>query len=87
MSAAFYCVLALILGSLLQRRAARNGLALSMQGLFKTLSGIQEVINVFPPTGKPGSSGRPHLKTTLTAMDSTQQALFRLFALGRYRNP
>jgi len=84
---AFYCVLALILGSLLQRRAARNGLALSMQGLFKTLSGIQEVINVFPPTGKPGSSGRPHLKTTLTEMDSTQQALFRLFALGRYRNP
>jgi hypothetical protein len=84
---AFYCVLALILGSLLQRRVAQNGLALSMHGLFKALSGIQEVTNVFPPAGKPGSPGRPHLKTTLTEKDPTQQALFSLFALDRYRNP
>src|SRR6267143_2192978 len=84
---AFYCVLALILGSLLQRRAAQNGLPLSMQRLFKALSGIQEVTNIFPPAGKPGSPGRPHLKATLTEMDRTQQALFRLFALERYRNP
>jgi hypothetical protein len=82
---AFYCVLALILGSLLQRRAAQNGLSLSLQALFKALNGIQEVTNVFPPAGKPGSPGRPHVKTTLTEMDSTQQALFRLFALDRYR--
>jgi hypothetical protein len=80
-------VLALILGSLLQRRAAQNGLPLSMQRLFKALSGIQDVTNIFPPAGKPGSPGRPHLKTTLTEMDPTQQALFRLFALERYRNP
>jgi transposase len=84
---AFYCVLALILGSLLQRRTAQNGLPLSMQGLFRALNGIQEVTNIFPPAGKPGSPGRPHLKTTLTEMDPTQQALFRLFALDRYRNP
>jgi transposase len=84
---AFYCVLALMLGSLLQRRAAQNGLPLSMQELFKALSGIQEVTNVFPPAGKLGSPGRPRLKTTLTKMDPTQQALFRLFALDRYRNP
>jgi hypothetical protein len=83
---AFYCVLALILGSLLQRRAAQNGLALSMQGLFKTLRGIQEVTNVFPPAGKSGSSGRPRLKTTLTEINPTQQALFQLFAPDRYRN-
>src|SRR5207248_11668003 len=57
---AFYCVLALILGSLLQRRAAQNGLSLSLQALFKALNGIQEVTNVFPPAGKPGSPGRPH---------------------------
>src|SRR5438552_14699572 len=82
---AFYCVLALILGSLLQRRAAQNGLSLSLQALFKALNGIQEVTNLFPPAGKPGSPGRPHVKTTLTEMDPTQQALFRLFALDRYR--
>jgi len=82
---AFYCVLALILGSLLQRRAAQNGLSLSLQALLKALNEIQEVTNVFPPTGKPGSPGRPYVKTTLTEMDHTQQALFRLFALDRYR--
>lgn len=82
---AFYCVLALILGSLLQRRAAQNGLSLSLQALLKTLNGIQEVINVFPPAGKLGSPGRPYVKTTLTEMDQTQKALFQLFALDRYR--
>ena len=82
---AFYCVLALILGSLLRRRAAQNGLSLSLQALFKALNGIQEVTNVFPPAGKPGSPGRPYVKTTLTEMDYIQQALFQLFALDRYR--
>lgn len=82
---AFYCVLALILGSLLQRQAAQNGLSLSLQALLKALNGIQEVTNVFPPTGKSGSPGRPYVKTTLTEMDHTQQALFHLFALDRYR--
>jgi len=83
---AFYCVLALILGSLLQRRTAQHGLSLSLQALFKALSGIQEVTNVYPAAGKPGSPGRPHVTTTLTEMDGTQRALYRLFDLDRYRN-
>jgi transposase len=82
---ALYCVLALILGSLLQRQAANNGLSLSMHALFQALSGIQEVTNLFPATGKPGSPGRPQLKTTLTEMDPTQQALYRSLALDKYR--
>ena len=82
---AFYCVLALILGSLLQRKASQNGLPLSMHALFKTLNGIQEVANVYPATGKPGSPGRPRVKTTLTEMDATQQALYNLFDLDRFR--
>jgi len=82
---AFYCVLALILGSLLQRQASQNGLPLSMQALFQALSGIQEVTNVYPATGKPGSPGRPSVKTILTDMDRTQQALYRLWGLDRYR--
>jgi len=82
---AFYCVLALILGSLLQRRASQNGLPLSMHALFKALNGIQEVANVYPATGKPGSPGRPRVKTTLTEMDATQQALYNLFDLDRFR--
>ncbi len=82
---AFYCVLALMLGSLLQRRASQNGLPLSLQALLKALSGIQEVTNFFPPAGKLGSPGRPPSKTILTDMDPTQQALYRLFDLERYR--
>ena len=82
---AFYCVLALILGSLLQRQAARHGLCLSMQRLFQALHGIQEVTNIYPAAGKSGSPGRPPVKTTLTEMDATQQALYRLLDLDRYR--
>lgn len=82
---AFYCVLALILASLLQRRASHNGLSLSIKALFKALSGIQEVTNIYPATGKSGSPGRPRVKTTLTEMDQTQEQLYRLFDLDRYR--
>jgi len=82
---AFYCVLALTLASLLQRRAAQNGISLSVQALIKALNGIQEVTNLYPATGKAGSPGRPSSQTTLTAMDATQQALYRLFDLDRYR--
>lgn len=82
---ALYCVLALILATLLQRRASQNGLSLSIKALFSALSGIQEVTNIYPATGKSSSPGRPHLKTTLTEMDQTQQQLYRLFDLDRYR--
>ena len=82
---AFYCVLALTLASLLQRQAAQNGISLSVQALMKALNGIQEVVNIYPATGKAGSSGRPKLQTTLTEMDPTQEALYRLFNLDRYR--
>ena len=82
---AFYCVLALILATLLQRRASQDGLPLSISALFTALAGIQEVTNIYPATGTPGSPGRPHLKTTLTELDQTQQQLYRLFDLDRYR--
>ena len=82
---AFYCVLALTLASLLQRRAAQNGISLSVQALMKALNSIQEVTNIYPATGKSGSPGRPSTQTTLTEMDATQQALYRLFDLDRYR--
>jgi transposase len=82
---AFYCVLALIMGCLLQRRAFQNGVQLSLQQLFKTLSAIQKVTTISSAAGKPGSAGRPRLQTTLSEMDSTQQALYRLFELDPYR--
>jgi len=81
---AFYCVLALTLASLLQRQAAQKGISLSVRAMFQALNGIQEVINVYPATGKAGSRGRPYSETTLTEMDATQLALYRLFHLDRY---
>jgi transposase len=83
---AFYCVLALTLASLLQRQAAQNGITLSVRGLFQALTGIREVVNVYPATGEAGSRGRPHTQTTLSEMDTTQQKLYRLFNLDRHRN-
>jgi hypothetical protein len=60
-----YCIiLALVLRSILQRRAANNGLSLSMHALFKALGGIQEVTKLFSATGDAGSPGRPQMKTT-----------------------
>ena len=50
---AFYCVLALTLASLLQRRAAQNGISLSVQALIKALNGIQEVTNSIPLPARP----------------------------------
>jgi hypothetical protein len=49
---AFYCVLALILGRLLQRRAAQNGLSLSLQALFKALNGIPRSDQCVPARGQ-----------------------------------
>jgi transposase len=82
---AFYCVLALTLASLLQRQAAHKGISLSVRAMFQALNGIQEVINVYPATGKASSRGRPYLETTLTEMDATQQALYQMFHLDSYR--
>lgn len=81
---ACYCVLALILGSLLHRQASQHGLSLSLPGLLHALSGIQEVTNIYPAAG-PTGRGRPRAETTLTEMDATQQTLYRLFDLDRYR--
>jgi hypothetical protein len=58
---------------------------MSVPALMKALNGIQEVINLYPATGKAGSPGRPSTQTTLTEMDTTQQALYRLFNLDRFR--
>jgi transposase len=84
---AFYCVLALILSSLLHRRVVQGGVRLSLQALLHALQGIQEVTNIYPPGERPGSPGRPRVKTILTELNPTQQTLYRLLELERYRSP
>ena len=81
---AFCCALALVLVTLLQCRAKQNDLSLSSNAWFSALSGIQEITSIYPATGTPGFPARPHLKTTHTEIDKTQQQLYRVFDLDRY---
>jgi transposase len=79
---AFYCVLALTLTSLLQRTLHQHGLDLSMARAMESLSGIREVLLLYPrQTGQ----AHPRTATCLSKMDSDQQDLFVKLNLGRYQ--
>lgn len=77
----FVCVLALLLLSLLRRQAAARGFPLSLPKLLERLSGMREVISVFPPAG---DQQQPQIRTSLAAMSPDQHALFDAFDLGRF---
>ena len=79
---AFYCVLALTLISLLQRRLHQNGLDLSMARLMELLGGIREVLLLYPLA--PGEH-KPRTTTCLAAMDDEQEKLFNLLKLDRFQ--
>lgn len=78
---AFYCVAALTLVSLLRRELAAKKLNFSAERLIHQLRGIRETISVYPK-----SRGKaPALTYSLTHLNDTQQQLFRLLNLTRYR--
>ena len=77
---AFYCVLALLLTSLLQRELARKGEPLSINHILEELGGIRETLIVYPR--RPGQKKFP-TSTCLTRMSATQQRLFSLLDLQR----
>src|SRR6266498_4071145 len=54
---AFYCVLALLLTSLLQRELARKGEPLSINRMLEELGGIRETLLVYPR--RPGQRQAP----------------------------
>jgi len=78
---AFYCVLALLLTSLLQRELARKGEELSVNRILEELGGIQETLVVYPRR-----QGQRKLTTAtcLTRMNPLQAKLFSLLDLNRY---
>ena len=78
---AFYCVLALTLTSLLQRRLHQHGLDLSLSRMMKLLGGLQEVLVIYPQ--RPGEK-RPRTATCLSERDADQDHLMRILELGRY---
>lgn len=81
---AFYCVLALLLTSLLQRQLARQGEELSIDRILEELGGIQETLVVYPRR----QGQRQHTTATcLTRMSALQDRLFSLLDLKRYAFP
>ena len=78
---AFYCVLALLLTSLLQRELAGKGESLSINRLLEELGGIRETLVVYP---RRQGQRQASTATCLTRMTPLQQRLFSLLDLQRF---
>jgi transposase len=82
---AFYCVLALLLTSLLQRTLAQTGESLSINHILEELGGIRETLVIYPR--QQGQKSFPSA-SCLTHRNPLQTRLFQLLNLQRYQpNP
>lgn len=75
----FYCTLALMIVSLIERQIRHAGihqddLPLGAKLAMRLLNEIDEVTLIYPPSG--GRQGRPRVRTRLATMDETQQQLY-----------
>lgn len=80
----FYCVLALLLISLLTREMHRRGLTLSSAALLESLGQIREVGVLYPPADKQRT---PRLEMTVSSMSREQRTLYDTLDLARYLTP
>ena len=78
---AFYCVLALTLSSLLQRRLHHAGMDLSIPRMFELLGGIRETLVIYPR--RPGQR-KPPTASALSTLCDEQQKLYEILDLGRH---
>jgi len=81
---AFYCTLALMIVTLIERHVRQaglhqNGRPLGAKLTMRLLSEINEATLIYPPAG--GRQGRPRLRTTLAETDDTQRALIDTLGL------
>jgi len=74
-----YCSLSLLIRSLILKRIREEEMSMSMNKLHEKLSGIREVLNVFPKRKKKEST-----QSVVTKMDEVQQRLFDLFRMEQY---
>lgn len=86
----FYCTLALMLVSLIERQIRHagiqhDGLPLGTKLAMRLLNEIDEVTLIYPPSG--GRQGRPRVRTRLAAMDETQQELYEALDLSPLAPP
>lgn len=75
---AFYCVMALTLSSLLQRKAAQAGIKLTIPSLLDHLSGIKEIVNLYLPQTDQ-SRGRLRAEYVLSELSPVQDQLCNIF--------
>ena len=80
---AFYCILALLLTSLLQRELARHDEHLSINHILEELACIRETLVIYPR--RQGQREFP-TASCLTRMSPRQQRLFCVLDLQRYAN-
>jgi transposase len=80
----FYCVLALMLCSLLRRQLHNQGIERSLERLLEELGQIREVGVVYPAATP---RAEPEVRVTLTELSPSQRALYDALGLGRYRSP
>lgn len=78
---AFYCVLALLLSSVLHREVWHKGEELSLPRLLEELGDIRETLVIYP---RQRGQHQAHTATCLTRMRPLQQRLFSLLDLQRY---
>ena len=75
----FTCVLALQLARLMQLKARRAGLDLSVRALLSGLAGIGETVLIYASTG-----GRPRARRMTTELTGQQRELYETFGLERW---
>ena len=74
---AFYCVVALVLASLLRRELAYKNIRMSIPAIIESLNGIYESAVIYPK-----GTSRNHI--VLSDMNKTQQSLFEALNLEKY---
>ena len=80
---ACYCVMGLIFSSLLQLKAARSGVKLTINAILDQLSRITEVINLYPPQAEK-SKGRYRAEYVLSERSALQDKLCHIFDIYKY---
>jgi len=80
----FYCTLALMIVSLIERQIRHagiehEGLPLGAKLAMRLLNEIDEVTLIYPPAG--GRQGRPRARTILAELDNTQRELYNALQL------
>jgi len=83
---AFYCILALMLSSLLQRNAAHAGIQLTIPALYEQLWEVKEIVTLHPPESKSGR-GRLRAEYLLSERSPIQDKLCKIFDIYKMAHP